>query len=106
MKTVSYKRKEVMKMAWQFVKSNGFTLSEALVQAWRNIKLRFKMYDGVVKFTFIKKDGSLREAEGTLCERMMPTIGGSRKSNNTVQVYFDCEKNEFRCFKLTNLLSA
>ena len=31
---------EVFNLAWQFVKRNGFTLSEALKTAWDNIKLK------------------------------------------------------------------
>lgn len=31
---------EVFNLAWQFVKRNGFTLSEALETAWDNIKLK------------------------------------------------------------------
>ncbi len=31
---------EIMTMAWQFVKRNGFTMSDALKAAWRNFKLR------------------------------------------------------------------
>ena len=29
--------------------------------------------------------------------------GDTRKRNDTVQVYFDTEKQEFRCFKKLNL---
>ena len=41
---------ELMSLAWQFVKRNGFTMSEALKCAWANIKLKAKMYKGIVKF--------------------------------------------------------
>lgn len=34
---------EIMTLAWQFVKKNGYGLSEALKTAWANIKLRAKM---------------------------------------------------------------
>ena len=32
--------REVMQLAWQFVKKNGYSLSEALKVAWMNIKLK------------------------------------------------------------------
>lgn len=97
---------DIMTLAWQFVKRNGFTMSEALKAAWANIKLRTAMNNRIVKFYFQKVDGSLREAYGTLKENLIPaTNGDNRKRNDTVQVYFDTEKQEWRCFKKANLIS-
>ncbi|MEG1007243.1 MAG: DUF2693 domain-containing protein, partial [Bacteroides sp.] len=53
---------EVMLLAWQFVKKNGFSMSEALKCAWANIKLKVAMKSKIVKFYFQKVDGSPREA--------------------------------------------
>lgn len=98
--------KEVMLMAWTFVKRNGFTMSEALKCAWANMKLKAAMKQRIVKFYFTKVDGSVREAYGTLKENLIPaTIGDNRKKNDTVQVYFDTEKQEYRCYKKANLLN-
>lgn len=96
--------KKVMKMAWQFVKRNGFSLSEGLKTAWRNIKLKVLMSERIVKFYFQKVDGTMREAYGTLSDKFTPAVGESnRKKNDTLQTYYDCEKQEWRCFKLANL---
>ena len=92
-----------MKLAWRFVKRNGFTLSEALKEAWANIKLVNAMHKGIVKFYFTKVDGSKREAYGTLSSEVIPPVGGERKNNDTCQVYFDTEKQAWRCFKKANL---
>lgn len=98
--------KEVMLMAWTFVKRNGFSMSEALKCAWVNMKLKAAMKQRIVKFYFKKVDGSIREAYGTLKENLIPaTSGDSRKKNDTIQVYFDTEKQEYRCFKKANLLN-
>lgn len=98
--------KEVMLMAWTFVKRNGYSMSEALKTAWANIKLKAAMKQRIVKFYFKKVDGSVREAYGTLKENLIPaTNGDNRKKNDTVQVYFDTEKQEYRCFKKANLLN-
>lgn len=43
-----------MSLAWQFVKRNGFTMSEALKLAWANIKLKAAMKQRIVKFYFRK----------------------------------------------------
>lgn len=98
--------REVMNLAWQFVRKNGMNLSAALKQAWVNIKLRTAMQSRIVKFYFQKVDGSIREAYGTLKDGLVPAIAGNdhRKKNDTVQTFFDTEKSEWRCFKKANLI--
>lgn len=97
---------EVMSLAWQMVKKNGFSMSEALKAAWSNLKLKSEMKKKIVKFYFKKVDGSVREAYGTLCEKLMPAITGTdkRAKNETVQTYYDTEVGEFRCYKKANLI--
>ena len=97
--------REIMSLAWQFVKRNGFDLSQALKTAWANVKLHAALKKGIVKFYFTKVDGSLREAYGTLKESLLPeTKGIGRKPSDTVQVYYDTEKQEYRCYKKANLV--
>ena len=97
--------RNVMSLAWQFVKRNGYTMSEALKCAWANIKLRAALNKRIVKFYFQKVNGEIREAYGTLKTDLIPeTKGDDRKRNDTVQVYFDTEKSEYRCFKKANLI--
>lgn len=97
---------EIMSLAWQLVKRNGFSMSEALKCAWANMKLKAAMKQRIVKFYFKKVDGFVREAYGTLKENLIPaTNGDNRKKNDTVQVYFDTERQEYRCFKKANLLN-
>lgn len=55
---------EVMSLAWQFVKRNGYTMSEAMKVSWANLKLKGEMKKKIVKFYFKKVDGSVREAYG------------------------------------------
>ena len=94
-----------MNQAWQFVKRNGFTISQALKTAWANYKLKVAMATKIVKFYYQKVDGTIREAYGTLNGAVLPPTSHERKSNDTVQVYFDTEKQEYRCYKKANLLS-
>lgn len=97
---------EVMNLAWQFVKRNGFSMSEALKAAWLNIKLRIAMKTRIVKFYYQKVDGTIREAYGTLQESLLPpTLGTGRKANETLQTYFDTERMEYRCYKRANIIS-
>ena len=97
---------EVMRLAWQMVKRNGYSMSEALKTAWMNIKLKAAMKERIVKFYFQKVDGSIREAYGTLKDSLLPDSKGtdSRKKSDTVQTYFDTERGEFRCYKVANLV--
>lgn len=96
---------QVMSLAWQFVKRNGFTMSEAMKAAWLNMKLKFAMKQKIVKFYYQKVSGEIREAYGTLKESIMPaTQGTGRKANDTVFTYWDCERQEYRCFKKANLI--
>ncbi|MDL2323235.1 SH3 beta-barrel fold-containing protein [Bacteroidales bacterium OttesenSCG-928-A17] len=95
----------IMTTAHRFIKIAGISLSEALKRAWANFKLARAMKVGIVKFYFKKVDGSIREAYGTLMEKYLPEVAGSdRKKNDTTQVYFDTEKQEYRCFKKMNLV--
>ena len=97
--------KSVMKLAWQFVKRNGFSMSAALKAAWANAKLKAQMKKGIVRFYFRKVNGSIREAWGTLNENIMPVIqGNGRAKNDTIQVYYDTEVESYRSFKKANLI--
>lgn len=96
---------EIMKAAWSFVKVNGMSMAEALKCAWVNYKVRAAMVSRIVKFYFLKVDGSVREAYGTLKSDIVPpTQDSGRKPNPSVQVYYDTEKASWRCFKRANLL--
>ncbi|MDY3790066.1 SH3 beta-barrel fold-containing protein [Bacteroides fluxus] len=97
---------EVVCLAWQMVKRNGCSMSEALKTAWMNIKLKAAMKERIVKFYFQKVDGSIREAYGTLKDSLLPDSKGtdSRKKSDTVQTYFDTERGEYRCYKVANLV--
>ena len=97
--------KEIMSLAWSFVRKNGYSMSEALKVAGANIKLRALLQKKVVEFYFKKTDGTLRQAFGTLKEGLIgETKGTGRKPNENLQVYCDTEKEEYRCFKKCNLV--
>lgn len=96
--------KEVMSMAWSFVRKNGYSMSEALKCAWTNLKLKAALKVKVVEFYFKKTDGTLRQAFGTLMSDRVPETKGTKRTANNCQVYFDTEKEEWRCFKKCNLI--
>ena len=79
-------------------------MSEALKCAWTNIKLRALLHKKVVEFYFKKTDGTLRQSFGTLMSDSIPETRGTKKPADNCQVYFDCEKEEWRCFKKCNFV--
>ena len=71
------------------------------------------LHEGIVEFEFIKKDGTVRSAKGTLESSLLPPAkpaGDSevtpRKKNDSVFVYYDLEKNSFRSFVKESFLGA
>lgn len=97
---------QIMSAAWRFFRISGLSFSECLRKAWSNFKLVQKMKTGIVKFYFQKVDGSIREAYGTLSDKLTPKVENENKRsrNDTVQVYFDTEVQDWRCFKKLNLI--
>ena len=100
-------KKAVMNFAWNLYKSlnlNSFAL--ALKLAWKKIKLSEKLKAGIVNFEYMKKDGSLRKAVGTLNETLFAyeNKGEEKRENLSLVKYFDLEANSFRSFLLINLL--
>jgi hypothetical protein len=70
--------------------------------------------EGIVEFEFIKKDGTVRSAKGTLEPSLLPPpkpegdseVAAPRKKNESVFVYYDLEKNAFRSFVKESFLGA
>ena len=57
--------------------------------------------NGIVDFEFVKKDGTIRQAKGTLVAEHLPapkadSDAPARKTNENVLGYFDMEKQSFR----------
>ena len=97
-----------MRTAWQFVKVNGFTMSEALKQAWLNIKLAIAMKTQIVQFYYRKLNGEMRQAFGTTDKSRYdytPVGGGRRHNPQDCFQYWDTVKGAFRMFKTYNLVS-
>ena len=70
-------------------------------------ELKSKLRAGYARFEFVKKDGTIREAEGCLTPNLMEQkINGngiSRDCVNTV-VYWDLNKGAFRSFRFETLI--
>lgn len=98
-------KRDVMILAWQLRRNNHFNMSEALEVAWMNANLVRMMRNSVVEFEFYKEDGTKRKAHGTLRNDVCPILKCSNRAKNpSVQVYFDTDKGEWRCFKKYKLI--
>ena len=100
-----------MHLALYCAKMYGVSLSEALTQAWKVAKLKKMLRKHkYFKFSYFKKDGSIREACGTLEPSVMeyaicPLTGRSYTcSKPDVIRYYDQEAEQFRSFKALNLI--
>jgi hypothetical protein len=74
-------------------------------------ELNKMLHEGIVEFEFIKKDGSVRQAKGTLLAEYLPapktdSEGKTRKTNENVMVYFDMDKKSFRSFVKESFVGA
>jgi len=97
-------KKEVMTMANAWAKMLGREVATRL--AWSNVKLRTKLQkEERVEFSYQKKDGSIRQAVGTLVQGIIPEVEGKRIPSQSVQTYWDLEANAWRCFSKLNLIS-
>lgn len=66
-------------------------------------ELKKKLHEGVVEFTYIKKDGSERKAKGTLNFEIIEELGGPIPTGQITHPtyttrYFDIDKEEWRSF--------
>lgn len=98
--------RSVMQMAWAFVRNNGMKMADAMRVAWRNFKLKAKMLAGKAYFSFVKKDGSIRVACGTLVQAAINYIpnGRGRPTPDHLQRYWDADCNGYRMFDRSNLI--
>ena len=71
-------------------------------------RLKRLLKNGVVEFSYKKKDGSLRKAKGTLKDELLPETDkdDERKRNlsNDCFYYFDLKKDDYRCFLRDNFV--
>lgn len=70
-------------------------------------ELKNRMRREVVKFAYLKKNGEVRIAYGTLMPQlMMDKVLGTGLCGDVRKVctYFDVERGEFRCFQMQALI--
>ena len=105
--TFKTQMREVMTDAWRLFRVTGESFADCLKKAWKLLKLKIQMKTRTVQFFFMKVSGEVRQAFGTMKDNVIADKmkgGDTRKKNEHLFTYWDCEKQEFRSFKKFNLL--
>ena len=74
-------------------------------------ELKHNMGHSIVNFSYKKKDGTIRNAQGTLCECIILERGGEMpkgtgEAPSDTFPYWDVEVGSWRCFKSAFLIDA
>ena len=85
----------------------GYKWSDLVAHAWYFEHFIKALDSGIARFSYFKRDGTLREAIGT---RYLPIIPADKQPKGIVDrhpvysaiTYFDLEKGEWRAFHITN----
>lgn len=86
----------------------GYNLSQSLQTSAMIEALQFRLMNGTAHFLYRKKDGSIREAFGTLLERVTERNingRGTPRKYYGCQAYFDIEEQAWRSFRYENLIT-
>lgn len=86
----------------------GYDLSQSLQTSALIESLQFKLINGTAHFLYRKKDGTIKEAFGTLLERVADRNINGRgypRKLDGLQAYFDIEEQEWRSFRYENLIT-
>ena len=87
----------------------GFKWSDVVRHAWYFVRFRQMLRKSIMIFSYYKKDGSIREARGTLSELIIPhdvleKIKGQNEPNFSVITYWDIDTHDWRCFRITDFI--
>lgn len=95
----------IMRRAWALFRTTGKTFAVCLSNAWGLYRLTRRMRSGVVRFAYMKADGSLRRACGTLQDISATLKGSGRPDDGRTVKYYDTEAAGWRSFKVENLVT-
>ncbi len=96
----------ITRMAVIASRTNSELIAGAKAMMIENLKKQ--MSAGIAHFIYKKKDGSLREAWGTINGLAIKHINGRGESreNFATTAYFDCETGGWRSFRWENLVKV
>lgn len=85
------------------------SIEMGVIKAMMIETLKAKLQSGIAHFTYMKKNGEIREAWGTTCSNLMKAKvygGGIRKDFVNCVVYWDVEVGDFRSLRFENLIKV
>lgn len=99
------KKVALFQNAWTMFKAGLFnSFAEALKAAWQRLKVTNGLKSGVLTFVYIKTDGSIRKATGTLTGLNYEAKGSQKQNIPQVVKYFDLEAQSFRSFRIDRFI--
>lgn len=107
--SIKNKMRKVMQLAHRAyqLKSSSMSWVECLKQAWQVVKLEAAMKTKVVEFFFMKMNGEVRQAFGTLQESLIGyTPNGKGYACKDCVKYWDVEKQAWRQMKFFNFIKV
>ena len=101
-----------LRMAHLFRKDKpDYPWSDCVRRAWWFVHFRKQLAHGFATFSFFKKDGSIREARGTLFFPLIPADKHPKEKEPSaisyqpsVFTFFDLDKQDWRSFDITNFI--
>lgn len=100
---MEYRKQQLIE---HFIAKCSMAIEEANKVADMNCELYDALCSHNVRFVFEKKDGTMRDAYGTMrYDITTPLIGTGRPLSFDLQLYFDLDKMAWRSFKKANLIS-
>ena len=96
----------VMKMAHiLYANKPGFQWADIVRHAWYFEHFRQWLAEGLVEFTYLKRDNSIRDARGTLNEHLIPLEDRPKGSKPRVVhyeivTYYDIDRKAWRSFDI------
>jgi hypothetical protein len=102
-----------LRLAHQMMDEHTISLNNALNKAYGARGILERMGKGVAIFYYLKEDGSLRKARGTLHRGIDPDFdnykgkGKAKRDNSNTEgiyTYWDLDRHAFRTFKAFNLI--
>ena len=103
----------VFDCANRLIEDEGMERKNAFRQAAKAYHLLGRLGKGEVLFEYVKANGELRKARGTLCHGISPELDSYEFKDDKpdvgqkdfgIIVYFDLDKEEFRSFKAERLI--
>ena len=85
------------------------SIEMGVIKAMQIETLKAKLTSGVAHFTYMKKNGELREAWGTTCSNLMKAKvygNGIKRDFVNCVVYWDVEIGDFRSLRFENLVKV